>query len=204
MPEKVLRGYLSFLLLIPLAFLLLLPLLSRSPPPSMAPFYASERTMGEQLAFKRALLVSAHQTMLSLQTSRVEPSELRSSSNALGCKVSSIPSPTPFTDLTSIEKECLARFEILRAWSQLCRDWSAHSDYTTDIQCAGLSLSDSASPGSWPPSARSPSWVACGDLLSYQRLTGRILLQSDLKVFLYSKSFGINAAGDLPKIEVGG
>lgn len=183
----MLRGYLSFLLLIPLAFLLLTPLLARPSSPPTTAFYLTEQTMNEQLAFKRALLVSAHQTILSLKTQIITLPKLLEASTTLSCPLPTTTHPTFFFDLTIPEQRCLSRYETLRVWADTSQNWSEHSDYTTSIICA-----DDSSP------------AACSQFLTYSHLSGTLVISPGINISLHHKDLGSNATSQLPSIEVGG
>lgn len=201
------RGYLSFLLLIPLALLLLLPLLLRSPAPSTTALYATERTMNEQIAFKRALLVSAHQTILNLRT-RVDitPVELVVAADAMGYVHPPLDTPplSSFFDLTLDEQECLSRFEVLSNWASLSDDWRAHSDYDVNIQCQRPFFGDWIELGRIPAGASFGAWGACGSHLSWNSLTYHLAPQPGLQVLIRHKNLDINSTSPLPSMEVGG
>jgi hypothetical protein len=168
----------------------------------MSAFYASEQAMNEQLAFKRALMVSAHQTVLSLQNQNISPSYLQQVIWSMDCDHSFISSPTYFPDLTSKDRECLSRFEVLRAWARVSADWSAHSDYDANVRCAGPNNSTLLDPQL--PLGSSLTWTTCSALLYHDRFTNHVSLQPGLEVFIHSKSLGSNASSELPYLEVGG
>jgi hypothetical protein len=206
------RGYLSFLLLIPLSLLLLLPFLARPVPPAPTAFYAVEQASLEQIALKRALLVSAHQTILDLRAQpAISPTSLAYASMRLGCAPPTTDAAVPFSQLTLLEQDCLARHEVLRAWSQLRMDWDAHSPYDAQVRCADLtdSLSlSSALPSLFftlpTPDAPSPSWAACASHLSWSRVSSSLSIQPGFTISLQHKNLPINATSPLASLEVGG
>jgi len=191
MSASIRRGYLSFLLLIPLALLVLSPLLYQPAAPSMTVLYASERAQNEQTAFIRTLLVSAHQTQQSLRNrADITPIELLVASAHLGCDLPPREVPiTPFVLLTPLERDCLSKYELLRTWSGLITDWNQHSDYDVALPCKNSGSIETSD---------------CVSSLRYDPKTDHILIRSDFMVLVRSKELGITATGPLPSMEVGG
>jgi len=143
--------------------------------------------MNEQIAFKRTLLISAHQTLLSLKNQTIAPERLNQAAIELSCPLPTTLSSSPFSRLTSIEKQCLSRFEILQVWANIHKDWGSHSNYEAEVRCFGSS-----------------SFAACGPLLIYNSQTNTLTLRPNIDVFLKHKNLGGNATGQLPSMEVGG
>lgn len=208
------RGYLSFLLFIPLALLLLLPLLLRPSPPSPAPLYADLRTASEQAAFSRALLVSVQGTAAGLPARAFLPAYVFHAGTVLGCPTPTAEAaladpltadtPLPFPTLTFSEQACLARFEVLNAWSGLLSDWSRHSDYSAHLSCSPLPGLPATELGP-APLVLSPDWVACASELDWQRDTRRLALRPGLMARVSHSDFGgLQAQSELPALEVGG
>ncbi len=143
------RGYVSFLLLIPLAWLLLLPIVfSPSPPPSSYVIPALMRTGDESIALKRALLVSERQAVQEAQPQIVTLTQMEAIILVLGCNQTQSPWPPdspnptlPFPLLSQGDQDCYTNSLVFAKWSSLLQDWNTHSDYHAQLFCGANEFS---------------------------------------------------------------
>ena len=164
------RGYISFLLLIPLAWLLLLPILSAPAPPSSSYVIpALMRTGDESIALKRALLVSERQAVQEAQPQIITLAQMEGIILALGCNQTQSPWPPdspdpalPFPLLSQGDQDCYLNSLVMQKWSSLLQDWNSHSDYSAQLFCGSMEFNPYAPA---IPSLPSPAWAPCQSML---------------------------------------
>lgn len=121
------RGYISFLLLVQWAYLVLIPgFVTPIPAPSLLPAYAATRALSEQVAFKRAALQSASDAFRQLKTD--------SSIAQLAAQAIGLP-PEAYGELTLPEQQQAARTFIVARWASLSKGWGAQSDFDASLSC---------------------------------------------------------------------
>ena len=111
----------------------------------------------EQLSLKRALLVSARDTLTHTSQSSLDeltysaliathfPTDASCAPQSFAdtALITGDPNPTlSFTLLNTNEQTCLLRARIFDTWSSLLEEWNLHSDYHAQLKCdAPLSVS---------------------------------------------------------------
>lgn len=123
------RGYITFLLLVQWAYLILIPYSVPTTPHSLLPAYAAERALFEQTAFKRALRQSASDAFHDLKTD--------SSVAELAAEAIGIPSQA-YDEMTLEEQEQAAREMVVSRWASLSKDWSTQSGFDASVSCPPL------------------------------------------------------------------
>jgi hypothetical protein len=212
MRQNSMRGYVSFLLLIPLSWLLLLPILY--PPYIPDSFYmmpAIMHTGNSAISLKRALLVAERAAITQAQSDLVLEGTmiaLRASLMCVGMPTKFPPPPPnappgsstlPFLSLTPSDQKCYIAGKILDKWSSLLSDWNTHSDLKAAVLCDGTPLP----PFSFSfliPTA-SPAHVACSQKIRWDR--DRAILLPGINVMLTSSNFpSLSTGGPMPSLEV--
>lgn len=211
------RGYISFLLMVPLAWLVLAPLFTPSLQPSTS--YSSTailRADAEQVALKRALMVSARDSVVGVITTpsideasyvaRVSPHSLgdcapksfeQQKLDELATTGVADPNPTrPINLLYTNERGCLIRARVLDTWSSLLSNWNGYSDFQTQLSCA---------PSPATPTLANPLPLdECASNLRWSGLTPadeHLTILSGWSVQLTSLQ-NLSAASPLPQTEV--
>ncbi|MFH1095189.1 MAG: hypothetical protein V1728_03145 [Candidatus Micrarchaeota archaeon] len=134
------KGYITFLLMLQWAYLLLLPLLVQTPSPSnLAGAYATERAYVEHVAFKRAMVASAREIAASVEKGTPD-SPSAPAVAVVACESASKAFPALSYD---VQQECV-RGAILAQWSALLTVWSQKTGSDAAIYCGVDSPSESA------------------------------------------------------------
>ncbi|MDE1798174.1 MAG: hypothetical protein KGH63_02100, partial [Candidatus Micrarchaeota archaeon] len=121
------RGYVSFLLLVQWAYLVLIPYLAAPVPThSLLPAYAAQRAVSEQAAFKRAARQSAADAFRQLKAD--------SSVAKLAAQLAGVP-PQAFGRMTRSRQEQAARAFIVARWASLSAAWSSQSGFGASLSC---------------------------------------------------------------------
>ncbi len=132
------KGYITFLLMLQWAYLLLLPLLVQTPSPSnLAGAYATERAYVEHVAFKRAMVASAREIAASVEKGTPDSP----SAPAVAVVACESASKAFSALLYDVQQECV-RGAILAQWGALITDWSQKTGSDAAIYC-GVSPSES-------------------------------------------------------------
>ncbi len=167
--SKSRRGYISFLYLIPLALLLLMPLILRAPPvQSLASISAADSTLAEQTAFKRALVRAAHSSVMQIRNnSAIDAETLADVATLLGepeIKAGEAASDVVFENLTDAQATAVMRSAILQNWISTTRAWNQNSAYSAFIVCTprGQPFPTNLSLDAIPSPA---DWQVCGSLI---------------------------------------
>ena len=207
------RGYISFLFMVPLALLLLMPLtLQQGAEGSLASVYPADSTLTEQVALKRALIRSAAAAVRQVEAAAAVPDAVLGVATAL---YGMPPSSLAFGLRSQDDQTRLISVAVLLQWSQTLYVWNQHSDYSAQIYCNPSSLSSELS-GSGPAGAfdvtsDNASWSACSQLIERDRnlsLTDPLAsrpfrLTPGLEVRVERKFFNYSGASPIRPQEVG-
>ena len=207
------RGYVSFLFMIPLALLLLMPLtLQQGPEDSLVSIYPADSTLAEQVALERALLRAAHASILEVKNNISDSLEL--SAVAFGVPEAKIADVVLEALPSEDQKIQVVRYAVLSNWSQTLRLWNQHSDYSVHLYCgqpSNLSAPmefDHMMGADGSPLSYSPSWQACSQFIERDRqltlgLQRPYLITPGFEIRVEHRFFNYSGASPMRPQEVG-
>lgn len=203
------RGYISFLFMIPLALLLLMPLtLQQGPENSLVSIYSADSTLAEQVALKRALIRSADAAIRQIKAAAAVPDAVLAVATVLYGPASLASGRMPPGE---DDQNHIMNAAVLLQWSQTLYLWNQHSDYSARLYChpPGLSfeLSGSGPAGAFDAALDNASWSVCSQFIERDRTlasTDRSFrLVPGLEVRVEHKFFNYSGSSPIRPQEVG-
>lgn len=159
------KGYVSFIVFFMLSLLVLLPLTTH--PDATQPLsssYASQTTLNEHIALKRAIANSSQYSYTQLK--------LMPSFNSFGSKL----------------KEEATRQEILATWSGVLLQYNTNPNFKASIICAPPffgAMPQAPQPPAQLPAALASLWASCASHITYITTAGNVeIVQINPKIIL--------------------
>jgi len=190
------KGYITFLLMLQWAYLLLVPyLLMPSQPSSLTGAYAASRTQFENIALKRALVDSAQEAFDEVKTQTKVAEFLENILTLTGTSISN----KAFGKMLPYEQEKAVQLAIIQKWSALLENWQKNSDFDVGIECTSTGAPYSIS----KPSASSDivSLLGrCSDFISWEDDVAK--LKQQIIITSYHRPSGTIASSELGEREL--
>ncbi len=184
------KGYITFLLMLQWAYLLLLPMLVQNPNPSnLAGAYSVERAYVEHVAFKRAMISSAQEVVDAVKKSTPDSPSVPADA-AVVCESAR----EAFSDLAyPIQQKCI-QAAISAQWAALVTDWSQETGMDAAVYCGDSPPSYAASVHGAPQAAFLPLECPGQIELGADGMSVRIHPPIRAEIFQRSTNVSINSS----------
>ncbi|MFH1306760.1 MAG: hypothetical protein ABIH83_03875 [Candidatus Micrarchaeota archaeon] len=170
------KGYISFIFFLLLSLTLLTPLLFNSiPPASISTSYSIQKTLNQQISFKRALPAASQKAFDDIKPFLQTLDSPQQTNLPITKTISTIPisiSKHQLSTQTKKIKEEIIRIKILDSWAKLSKTWSSKTNTNISVYCLPAPNTPPIHPQTFSPSTLPNKnflrlWNSCASQINF-------------------------------------